>query len=348
MASLLLSPYKVSNKLELKNRVIMAPMTRRKAINNHTPNEIMVDYYAKRAGAGLIVTEGTLITQDAVGYGNIPGIFTNEHIRIWQKVTDAVHKKNGVIFLQLWHCGRVSHPVFHNGRLPISASATTANVALGSSDYMSSMARAATKSEIDSLVNDYATAALNAMKANFDGVEIHGANGYLVDQFLHYCSNQREDEYGTTAQNMSRFCLQIINACGQSIGLERVGLRLSPGGHMGSIITETRDQFVFSYLLNELNKIPIAYVHAGIFDDTMLFSGLGNKTTTAFLRENYLNTLIASGGYDFTSAEKGIQQGSFNLIALGRPFIANPDLIYRLKENKSLSPYNQKMLDVID
>ncbi len=326
----------------------MAPMTRRKAHHDHTPNGIMIDYYAKRSYAGMIITEGTIITQDAIGFGNVPGIFTDKHIEIWQKITDAVHKNNGIIFLQLWHCGRISHPIFHNGKPPISASETNANVPLGSSGYTSSISRAASTSEIQSLINDYATAAENAMKADFDGVEIHGANGYLVDQFLHYCTNQREDEYGETPENMARFCLEVISACGKIIGFNRVGLRLSPGGHMSGIVTDYKDQFIYQHLLNELNKIPIAYVHTGIFDDSTVFSELGGLTATSFLRKYYSNTLIASGGYDFTSAESSIKQGLFDLVAMGRPFIANLDLLEKLKTNQVLRQYDQNMLNTLE
>jgi len=326
----------------------MAPMTRRKAHDDHTPNEIMIDYYAKRSEAGMIVTEGTIITRDAIGFGNVPGIFTDKHIEAWEKITNAVHKNNGIIFLQLWHCGRISHPVFHNGILPISASETNANVPLGSSGYMSSISRAASKFEIHSLVNDYAIATENAKKAGFDGVEIHGANGYLVDQFLHYCTNLRDDEYGQTPENMSRFCLEIISACGKVIGYDRVGLRLSPGGHMSGILTDSKDQFIYQHLLNELNKIPIAYIHTGIFDDSTIFSALGDITATAFLRKYYFNTLIASGGYDFISAEKNIQQRLFDLVAIGRLFIANSDLLERLKANQRLRQYDQNMLNTLE
>jgi 2,4-dienoyl-CoA reductase-like NADH-dependent reductase (Old Yellow Enzyme family) len=322
----------------------MAPMTRRCADEVFNPTDAMIQYYAKRAEVGLIITEGTIISNDALGYGNVPGIFIASHIEKWKKITDAVHQNNGVIFLQLWHCGRISHPIFHHGQLPISASRTTLTKPLGNSSYTCGPSRAATISEIKNLVDTFSEAALNAKAANFDGIEIHGANGYLVDQFLHYCSNQREDEYGITPENMSRFCLEIITACGNAIGFERVGLRLSPGGHMNEIITRAHDQFVFQYLLQELEKLNIAYVHTGTFDDTIKYSGLNDKTSTEFLREYYKKNIIASGSYDLTSAEEGINSNLFDLIAFGRPFIANPDLIHRINQHIKLNQYDPTML----
>lgn len=345
MLSPILTPFQLSSKLDIKNRIVMAPMTRRRADENYNPTEMMIPYYAKRADAGLIITEGTIISKDAIGYGNVPGIFTNSHIEQWKKITDAVHQNNGAIFLQLWHCGRVSHPALHEGKLPISASATTLNIPLGRSGYTCGASREATKCEIKSLVNDFAKAAQNAMSANFDGIEIHGANGYLVDQFLHYCSNQRDDEYGETPDNMSRFCLEVVAACGETIGFEKVGLRLSPGGHMNEIVTDLRDQFIFQCLLQQLEKLNIAYVHTGTFDDAIKYSGLSNKSSTEFLREHYKKIIIASGGYNLASAEQGINTNLFDLVALGRPFIANPDLIQRLKHNTMLNKYDAKMLD---
>ncbi len=344
MLSSLLSSFQLSAKLKLNNKIVMAPMTRRRADENHNPTEIMAPYYSKRAEAGLIITEGTLISKGAIGYGNVPGIFTASHIENWKKITDAVHQKNGCIFLQLWHCGRVSHPALHDGRLPLSASSTTMNMSLGHSGYTCSRSRAATKSEITNLVNKFAMAAQNAMEANFDGIEIHGANGYLVDQFLHYCSNERTDEYGITPHNMSRFCIEIVTACGQAIGFERVGLRLSPGGHMNEIVTDERDQLIFQHLLQQLENFNIAYIHTGTFDDSIKYLGLGNKTVTEFLREYYKKIIIASGSYNISSAEDGIKNNFFDLIALGRPFIANPDLVQRLNKNLPLRQYDAKML----
>ena len=238
ISSPLLSPVQLTPAITLKNKVVMAPMTRRFADDEGCPSSSMSDYYAKRANAGLIITEGTLISEDAIGYGNIPGIYNEKQILAWKNVTAKVHAAGGVIFVQLWHCGRVSHPSLHKGNLPISSSGTTLDAPLGNSGLKSGESRAATEKEISGLINDYANAAKNAILAGFDGVEIHGANGYLVDQFLHYCTNKRKDDWGYTPENMSRFCLEVIKACVEKIGKERVGIRLSPGGHMSGIVND--------------------------------------------------------------------------------------------------------------
>lgn len=337
--------YQLTPQLKLKNRIVMAPMTRRKANDDGSPGQVMTKYYADRAAAGLIVTEGTLISEDAIGYGNIPGIYTQAHIDGWKKITDAVHANGGLIFLQLWHCGRVSHPVFHHGKLPLSASATVmTETVLGSSGYKSGESRAATVDEISSVINDYAVAARNAISAGFDGVELHGANGYLIDQFLHYCTNQRNDMYGGTPENMARFCLECIDACGKLIGYERVGLRLSPGGYLFEVKNHVDDHLVFSYLLNQLQKREIAYVHTGNFDDSVQFPYLNNMTMTEFIRSKYAGNLIAAGGYTVDSAEKGINENKFDLAAMGRPFISNHDLIFKIKQGIPLNPYHADML----
>lgn len=322
----------------------MAPMTRRMADDSHNPTKVMVDYYARRADAGLIITEGTLISQDALGYGNVPGIFSDEQIETWSKITTKIHQNNGLVFSQLWHCGRISNSSFHQGKLPISPSATYLELPLGKTGLVCGQSREASVDEIAELVATYTLAAKNAIAAGFDGIEIHGANGYLVDQFLHYCSNKRTDNYGQTPENMARFCLKVVESCGKAIGFGRVGLRLSPGGHMNEINTVSDDQQVFIYLLNQLNKYKIAYVHTGNFDDSMLYEPLGNKTMTSFMRPHYAGSLVASGGYDLQLAEDGIKQHKFDLVAMGRTFIANPLLINKLKNGQPLTQYTPELL----
>ena len=195
-----------------------------------------------------------------MGYGNIPGIFSEKQIEQWSLITKKVHQNNGLIFVQLWHNGRISHPSFHHGRLPISPSAINLDIKLGKTDLICGLSREASQDEIQELISTYTIAAKNAMEAGFDGVEIHGANGYLIDQFLHYCSNKRADNYGKTPENMSRFCLEIIQSCGKAIGFEHVGLRLSPGGHLNAIHTVPDDQAVFIYLLNLFNILLPMYI----------------------------------------------------------------------------------------
>lgn len=324
----------------------MAPMTRAKATDLFEPTEDTASYYARRADAGLIVTEGTIIGKDARGHNNVPGIFSESQINHWRRVTDKVHENNGLIFLQIWHVGRVSHPIFLEGKLPLSSSETTMSGRIARSDGLSfGKSRAATLSEIKNLIDSYADAAKNAIKAGFDGIEIHGANGYLIDQFLHYHTNQREDEYGGNPENMTRFALDVINACGQSIGYERVGVRLSPGAYLNEIKGDSRDAMVFNYLLEQLNKTTIAYVHTGNFNDAQLFSELNELSMSEFMRKSYKGNLIACGGYTFEAALNGIQNNFFDLVAMGRPFIANPDLVNKYNNNQDLVLYDVNMLN---
>ncbi|QGP62179.1 N-ethylmaleimide reductase (plasmid) [Piscirickettsia salmonis] len=323
----------------------MAPMTRRFADNNGCPNKKSIDYYGKRSDAGLIITEGTLISEDAIGYGNIPGIYTDEQIRSWEAITKDVHTKKGHIFLQIWHCGRVSHPHFHKGRLPISSSATHMTTALGNSGFVCGEAREATLDDIENIIEQYSQAAQNAIEAGFDGVEIHGANGYLIDQFLHYCTNKRIDEYGGTPENMAKFCIQVVQECINKIGSSRVGIRLSPAGHMAEISTHNDDKEVFKTLFKALESLNICYIHTGNFDDSIIHKELDYKNMTTFIRDNYHDTVIASGGYNIHQAQEFIASSNKNLIAFGRPFIANPNLIEKIIRNDEWLEYNKNMLN---
>ena len=345
-SSLLFSKYQLNHQLTLKNRIVMAPMTRCQATSDFVPTEQFIDYYARRSQAGLIVTEGTIISLGARGYDNVPGIFNSQQVQAWQKVTKQVHTNNGLIFSQLWHVGRVSHPYFLNGELPVGPSATVLNGPVKrAKNLQHGQCRALTLLEMEQLITDYQAAAVNAIKAGFDGVELHGANGYLIDQFLHCCTNLREDEYGGTPENMARFALDIIKACGEAIGFERVAIRLSPGGYLNEIFGEPKDAQVFKYLLQQLNHLPIAYVHTGNFNDTKRFAELNDLTMTQFLRKFYMGNLIACGGYDCSSAQESIENNHCDLIAFGRPFIANYDLVQKLCDNQALEQYNEKMLE---
>lgn len=338
--------YKLNPFISLKNKLVMAPMTRAKATDNLIPTEAMAAYYVRRAGAGLIVTEGTVISADALGHKNVPGIFNQEQIHHWRRVTDDVHRHQGLMFMQLWHVGRVSHPSFLSGCLPISASATTMTSKIVRSEGLHyGTSRAATTDEIYNLVRDYGLAAHNAREAGCDGVEIHGANGYLIDQFLHYCTNQRDDEYGGSVDNRARFALEVVHVCGQAIGYERVGLRLSPGAYLNEMVGDHRDALVFQYLLEQLNDLPIAYVHTGNFNDETRFAELNGMTMTKFIRQHYRGTVIACGGYSYERSLDGLSNKEFDLVAMGRPFIANPDLVECLRENKPLRQYDVSMLN---
>lgn len=344
--NVLFTKYELNDLFTLKNRIIMAPMTRVNADADSNPTKQMADYYSRRADAGLIVTEGTLIRGDALGHRNVPGIFSQEQIKHWRMVTDAVHANHGLMFIQLWHVGRVSHPAFLNGNLPISASATemTGNISR-SGGLTFGKSRAVTIEEIKQLIIDYGIAAKNAIAAGADGVEIHGANGYLIDQFLHYNTNLRTDEYGGTPENMMRFALEVVKACGEAIGFERVGLRLSPGAYLNQIVGDERDGLVFRYLLEQLNQFPLAYVHTGNFNDANRFKELNDLTMTEFMRKFYRGTLMAAGSYTLERAQEAITNAEFDLVALGRPFIANPDLIKKMQSQSSLTAYDVSMLN---
>lgn len=345
---ILFNKYHLNKQLTLKNRIVMAPMTRTKAADDLTATEDMAAYYARRADAGLIITEGTIIQPDGLGYTNVPGIFTRAQIDHWKHVTEKVHQQHGLIFNQIWHVGRVSHPSLIGNKLPISASETTMSGRISRSNGLTyGKSRAATLDEIHDIINNYATAAKNAIEAGFDGVEIHGANGYLIDQFLHHHTNLRTDNYGGSTENRARFALEIVKACGEAIGYERVGIRLSPGAYLNEIIGDASDALVFKYLLTELNQLPIAYVHTGNFNDANTFPELGDTTMTAFLRKHYKGTLIACGSYTPDKAAQMIKDHQFDLIAFGRPFIANPDFIQRLYHNETLKPYDASMLNTL-
>jgi N-ethylmaleimide reductase len=345
---ILLEEVKLNKLLTLKNKIVMAPMTRVSATDDLVPTPEMVEYYARRADAGLIVTEGTVIQVDALGHRNVPGIFSENQVKHWRRVTDEVHRKNGLIFSQLWHVGRVSHPLYLNDKLPIAPSETLMTGKISRSDGLHfGKSRTATIHEIKTIINAYADSAHNAMNAGFDGVEIHGANGYLIDQFLHYHTNLRNDEYGETPENMARFALEIVKACGEVIGFERVGIRLSPGGYLNEIIGDKKDADVFKYLLETLSTWNMAYIHTGNFNDDVIFPELNHMTMSAFIRKNYQGILIGCGNYSMEKAINAIAQKNLDLVAIGRPFIANPDLIQKIKLNKILQAYDPAMLNTL-
>lgn len=349
MLNQLFTPYVLNNELTLKNRILMAPMTRNMADDQLVPTEAMAAYYAKRATAGLIITEGTIIRPDARGYTNVPGIFTPEQIAGWKRVTEAVHQADGKIFSQIWHVGRVTHPHFLDGNLPISASATVMTGALNRVKGLHfGTSRAVTIDEIAGLMDSYAQAAKNAIQAGFDGIEIHGANGYLIDQFLHHNTNHRSDEYGGTPEKMARFAFEVAKACGEAIGYGKVGIRLSPGAYLHEIVGDPRDALVFEILLDQLAPLSLAYVHTGNFKDDVNFPELKGQTMTAFMRKFYQGTMIGCGSYTPEQAEKCITMKQFDLIAFGRPFIANPDFVSLLQANKPIRPYDANMLTTLE
>ncbi|MCG7533936.1 alkene reductase [Pseudoalteromonas sp. OOF1S-7] len=343
MTSKLFETYALSDQILLKNRILMAPLTRCMADDQLVPTDAMAEYYARRADAGLIISEATLIRPDGQGYPNTPGLFNPAQIAGWRKVTDAVHAKGGKIFAQLWHTGRVAHPYFFEGDKVLAPSAERVDGTVPRMRDLSYITPTpASVEEITQLVADYAQAASNAIDAGFDGIEIHAANGYLVDQFLHYDSNRRTDEYGATAKNMSRFALQIIDAISERIGAERTAVRLSPGAYF-NIQADQRDRAVFDYLLAQLEQRTLAFVHIGILDDAMEFDFLGGRVSD-YVRANYSKTLVGVGGFTAQTGEQAICDNRFDLLAIGRPFIANPDYVKKVRQGETLTPYSEDML----
>ncbi|CAM2932077.1 alkene reductase [Vibrio neptunius] len=339
----LFEPLALNDTITLNNRIVMAPLTRCMADDSLVPTQAMVDYYARRADTGLIISEATIIRPDGQGYPNTPGIFSQEQIAGWRRVTDAVHEKGGKIFVQLWHTGRVAHPHFFNGEYVLAPSAVSVE---GSVPRMRELAyttpKPATREEIEELVDDYRQAAINALEAGFDGVEIHGANGYLIDQFLHYSSNTRDDEFGGSAENMARFPLQVVDAIVDAIGKDRTALRLSPGAYF-NMEPDSRDRQVSDYLLKALESRDLSYLHVGIFDDSMSFDYL-DGTVSEYMRSNYSKTLMGVGGFTPETGNAALESGKFDLLAIGRPLIANPDYVEKVKSGSVLTEYSDEML----
>lgn len=350
MTANLLKPYALNNTLNLSNRILMAPLTRCMADDNLVPTKLMAEYYARRAEAGLIISEAIIIRPDGQGYPNTPGLFSQAQVEGWEIVTDAVHKNGGKIFAQLWHTGRVAHPYFYgNDDADAAVLAPSAIGVEGSVPRMRELTykipKAVTVEEIKTLVADYGQAADNAIKAGFDGVEIHGANGYLIDQFLHHDSNRRNDEYGGSSENMVRFPLEVIDEIISKIGADRTGLRVSPGAYF-NMTGDNQDRAVFDHLLPELEKRNLAFLHIGIFDDSMEFDYLGG-TASSYVRENYSKTLVGVGSYSAETASSAINDDKFDLIAIGRPFIANPDYVAKIRNNEPLTNYSDDMLTTL-
>ncbi|MGH8126865.1 MAG: alkene reductase [Gammaproteobacteria bacterium] len=327
LTSVKLGPY------TLPNRVVMAPMTRSRADNPElAPTELHAKYYAQRAGAGLIVTEASPISPQGAGYIHTPGIYSMTQIRGWREVTDAVHERGGHIFIQLWHVGRISHPDFHDGELPVAPSALNPNVQsftpAGFKDTVTP--RALTTREVRDVVQDFVRAAENAMQAGFDGIELHGANGYLIEQFLRDSSNYRDDVYGGSIAKRARFLFQIVDGVGAAIGRERVGVRLSPG-NVSNIGADSDMAALYDFVIGVLDNQPLAYLHLidpgkATKDDTNTIDDITQRYRTV-----YGGTLITNGGHDRESGNAILTSGDADLVAYGRPFIANPDLARRFQ-----------------
>lgn len=346
----LLKPFKLNESLTLKNRCIMAPMTSCFAINGE-PTESMANYYGKRNGFGLIISEATMINQEASGYPNTPGIFSESQVSKWKHVCDQVHQNGAKFFIQLWHAGMMSHSVYRNGKQPIAASNVIQNngfIPRTNKTLKYDTPKAMDKQDMEEIKESFRESALNARKAGCDGIELHAANGYLLDSFLHYYSNTRTDAYGGSPENMSRFLLEIIDELILKIGSERIGIRLSPLPVVGmdNMKEDIRDHEVFVYLLSELKKRNIAYVHVSADNDIKDNGQLG-MPVSHFLKKHFGGTVIGCGAYSIETGAESIKEKNFELIAFGRLAIANPNLVELIKNNQqsNILSFEPKMLE---
>ncbi|AXG71291.1 N-ethylmaleimide reductase [Kordia sp. SMS9] len=331
----LLQPY-TSKNLQLKNRVIMAPMTRSRAnTNGNVPTDDLHGiYYEQRASAGLIITEGAQVSQEAVGYIHTPGIYSKAQVEGWKKVTKRVHDHGGKIFIQLWHVGRISHPDFHNGKLPVAPSAINPNrksyTPAGFKDTVTP--RAMTQTDIDSTIQDFVNAGKNAMEAGFDGVEVHSSNGYLFHQFFTNCSNVRTDKYGGSIENNARFFFETLDAMKAAMPEQKIGVRFNPSLHgMSGITIDSATIPTFEYIIKKLNDYDLAYVHLSEpFTDVSDVEHAVTNIATHF-RPLYNGTLMINTDFDQEKGNKVIEDGEADLVAYGKPYISNPDLVERFE-----------------
>lgn len=331
----LLSPF-IKGNFELKNHLVMSPMTRSRAIDN-LPNQLMADYYGQRTGAGLIITEGTAPAPEALSYPRIPGIFSQQQVAGWKPVTDNVHRRESKIFLQLMHTGRIGHQdnlpkgVTLVGVSSIKAAGQVFTDTKGLQDFSQPVTLSI--EGIKNVINSFAGAAKNAVEAGFDGVEIHGANGYLLEQFLNPNVNTREDEYGGSMENRGRFTIEVVQAVANAVGKEKVGIRFSPFSKLGDLAEyreeETHNTYV--WLAERLDELQIAYLHIAVN------APIPAKTFQA-IRDHFSGAIILANGLTPETAEEALGTGFADLVAFGRSFLANPDFVERIKTNAALNP----------
>jgi N-ethylmaleimide reductase len=336
MSNTLFTPTQLGS-LSLKNRIVMAPLTRSRAIGNQ-PNDLMAQYYRLRAEAGLIITEGTSPSPNGLGYARIPGLFNDEQVQGWRRVTDGVHQAGGKIFVQLMHTGRVGHPA----NLPAGASVLAPSAVAVPGEMWTDAdgmqphpaPREMSESEIAQSIAEYAASAKLAMQAGFDGVELHAANGYLIDQFLNTSSNQRTDRWGGSVENRIRFAVEVARATVAAIGAERVGMRISPYGVFNAQVLDAEMDAVYLRLIDALNALGLLYIH--VVDHSAMGAPEVSPELKASIRAAFKGKYILSGGYDVARADADLDARHGDLVAFGRPFISNPDLVSKLKSNQAL------------
>ena len=325
--------------ISLQNRIVMSPMTRSRATAEHVPTELMAAYYRQRASAGLIITEGTSPAPDGVGYARIPGLYNQTQVAAWRKVTQAVHERGGRIFVQLMHTGRVSHALNMPPEARIIApsavglSGTMWTDQQGMQPYPVPVAM--TEADIGHAVEQFSASAALAIEAGFDGVELHGANGYLIDQFLNTASNQRTDQWGGAIENRARFAVQVAQAVASRIGAARTGIRLSPYGAFNDMLPDADMDALYTHLAAELSRLGLAYIH--IVDHHSMGAPEVPAAVKSKIRGAFHGTLILSGGYDQARAVADLNAGKGDLVAFGRPILANPDFVQRIKNGIHLA-----------
>ncbi|SKD10334.1 N-ethylmaleimide reductase [Chitinophaga ginsengisegetis] len=327
-----------SNTFTLNNRIVMAPMSRRRATNG-VPDDMVATYYSQRAGAGLIIAESTAISPNGVGYYRLPGIYNNEQIAAWKKVTDAVHEKGGTIFLQLLHSGRIGHPLNLPGGGPLlapSAIAANGSITTVQGPMPMPVPEAMSTTAVEEMIGLHLKAAENTIAAGFDGIEVHAAHGYLIEQFMHPHTNRRTDKYGGNIENRNRFLLEIVQGTIDIAGAHRVGIRFSPFAAHNSLPLYDEEIATHLYLIPKLNQMDIRYIH--LSDQSTNGSLPIPSNYIGLLRQQFKNWLILAGGFTADSAEKTLQRNEADLIAFGRPFISNPDLPERFRHQHPLAP----------
>jgi len=323
--------------INMPNRVLLAPLTRARADLAHIPNDMMAEYYAQRATGGLLITECTMVAPNTSAFVTEPGIYSPEQMAGWKRVTDAVHAKGGRIFMQIWHAGRAAHPTMNGGAENVSSSAIAidSEVHTPEGKLPNAAPRALTLEEIPTMVQAYVQGAKNAIEAGFDGVEVHGANGYLIDQFLRNSANQRTDAYGGSLDNRARFLFEVLTAVTAAIGSDRVGLRLSPLNSYNGMI-DSDPLALIGFLAERLNGFNLAYLH--VMRSDFFQAQKGDVMTIA--RANYKGVLIGNMGYSPEEAEQAISEGKLDAVAFGTAFLANPDLPERIQAGAALNAPN--------
>lgn len=331
-----------NNNLDLKNKVVMAPLTRTRCNNEElAPEELNIEYYRQRASAGLIISEGAPINSNATGYIDVPGIYSEAQLEGWKKVTAAVHEKGGKIFAQLWHVGRISHPDLLDGRLPLAPSAINPDFQSytknGFTDTVTP--KEMTAEDIDQTILDFQQAAVNAVNSGFDGAEIHAANGYLLHQFFAKCSNHRKDQYGGSIENRARFLFEILDSIKEKVSLNKVGVRIAPDlTNTFGIVKDDETVAFFEYICKKLGDYGLAYLHISGFSLDPANKEKNIIETAKYYRKLYTGTYMINGGFTRDSANKALEEGYADLVSFGVPFIANPDLVERFEQN---APLNQ-------